>query len=135
MLYIIWKANHPELTYRGGQEPIIHLEADLHQTVEWANARNRRWAFTTSNAGANYFEDYKNLEQLRQINWEAIEADQWAGDYKDPKQAEFLIEEFFPWALVSRVGIHSNAIRDKVLATLGITPHRPPVELRPEWYY
>ena len=29
MLYVIYKANHPELAYRGGQEPIVHLEADL----------------------------------------------------------------------------------------------------------
>src|ERR1044071_8723338 len=29
MLYVIYQANHPELTYRGGQEPIVHMEADL----------------------------------------------------------------------------------------------------------
>src|SRR5207249_3526329 len=26
MLYLIYMANHPELSYRGGQEPIVHLE-------------------------------------------------------------------------------------------------------------
>jgi len=31
MLYLIHQANHPELAYRGGQDPIVHLEADLHQ--------------------------------------------------------------------------------------------------------
>src|SRR5262249_46582806 len=25
MLYLVYMANHPELTYRGGQEPIVHL--------------------------------------------------------------------------------------------------------------
>lgn len=30
MLYVIHCANHPELIYRGGQEPIVHLEADLY---------------------------------------------------------------------------------------------------------
>src|SRR5207244_2315560 len=25
MLYVIYRANHPELTYREGQEPIVHL--------------------------------------------------------------------------------------------------------------
>jgi hypothetical protein len=38
MLYMIHRANHVELTYRGGQEPIIHLEANLHATVAWAGA-------------------------------------------------------------------------------------------------
>lgn len=43
MLYLIWRANDPELTYRG-QAPIVHLEADLHQTVAWAESQNLRWA-------------------------------------------------------------------------------------------
>ncbi|PZP55639.1 MAG: DUF4433 domain-containing protein, partial [Azospira oryzae] len=64
MLYIIHQANHPELSYRGGQEPIVHLEADLHATVQWAQSSGRRWAFTTSNAGSYYFEDFADLADL-----------------------------------------------------------------------
>lgn len=52
MLYIIYCRNHPELTYRGGQEPIVHLEADLHSVVKWADQQGWRWAFSLSNAGA-----------------------------------------------------------------------------------
>ena len=33
MLYVIYQGNHQELSYRGGQGPIVHLEADLRQTV------------------------------------------------------------------------------------------------------
>lgn len=36
MLYIIYCANHPDLSYHGGQGPIVHLEADLHEAVAWA---------------------------------------------------------------------------------------------------
>lgn len=61
MLHLIWRANHPELTYRGGQEPIIHLEADLEAAVAWAGENHRRWAFTLSNAGSAYFEDRARL--------------------------------------------------------------------------
>ena len=57
MLYVISQANHTELAYHGGQRPIIHLEADLRQSVAWAEQNGRRWAFTLSNAGAHYFED------------------------------------------------------------------------------
>lgn len=53
MLYLIHRRN-PELTYQNGQEPIIHLQADLRTVVEWANAQPARWAFTLSNAGS-YF--------------------------------------------------------------------------------
>src|SRR5258708_1124089 len=35
MLYLIDRANDPELTYRRGQGPILHLEADLHSVVQW----------------------------------------------------------------------------------------------------
>lgn len=42
MLYLIYQGNHPELAYRGGQEPIVHFEADLHAVVAWADAERRR---------------------------------------------------------------------------------------------
>lgn len=64
MLYVIYRANHSKLAYRGGQGPIIHLEADLHQVVELAETHERRWAITTSNAASSYFDDFKDLGQL-----------------------------------------------------------------------
>ena len=62
MLYMIHMANDPELDYRGGQGPILHLEADLQEVVTWAERQERRWAFTLSNAGSLYFEDRCDLE-------------------------------------------------------------------------
>ena len=41
MLFLIYQANHPELNDRGGQEPILHLEADLHAAVDWAERQAR----------------------------------------------------------------------------------------------
>lgn len=64
MLYLIHRANHPELTYQGGQKPIVHLEADLYSVIGWADQHQHRWAFTLSNAGSHYFEDYCNLSDL-----------------------------------------------------------------------
>lgn len=58
MLYILFKANHPELSYRGGQGPIVHLVGDLRATVQWAEANRRRWAFSDRNAGAAYASFY-----------------------------------------------------------------------------
>jgi hypothetical protein len=54
MLFVIHCANHPDLTYRGGQAPIVHMQADLHAVVAWARQHHRRWAFSLSNAGARY---------------------------------------------------------------------------------
>ena len=134
MLYLIFRANHPELTYRGGQGSILHLEADLLQTVAWADANNLRWAFTLSNAGAYYFEDRRNLTQLNEIDWTAVFANEWQ-EHKEGKQGEFLIESTFPWELVTRVGVHSTGIRNQVHQIIQPLGHHPPVEIKPDWYY
>lgn len=134
MLYLIYQGNHPELAYRGGQGPIVHFEADLHAVVAWADAQPRRWAFTLSNAGARYFEDRRNLGQLGEIDWNAVRATDWR-QCKDGKQAEFLLELSFPWHLVERIGVQSRAAYTAAVNALPANGHRPPVEIRPEWYY
>lgn len=134
MLYLLHRANHPGLTYRGGQEPILHLEADLHTVVNWANANSRRWAFTLQNAASRYFEDRCILKQLDEIDCKAIQATQWM-TRKEQKQAEFLLEHSFPWQLVERVGVNSPKIYRTVSEVLPTDGHRPLVEVRSDWYY
>ena len=134
MLYVIYKRNHPELEYRGGQGPIVHLEAHLLGAVAWADANKRRWAFTTSNAGAAYFESYYDLGQLNKLDWDAIGAADWRGR-QEGKQAEFLVERSFAWNLISRIGVRSDRIRDKVRQAMQASAHSPPVEIKPNWYY
>lgn len=134
MLYVIHRANHRELTYQGGQEPIVHLEADLRQAVAWADAHRRRWAFTTSSAASYHFEDYCGLAHLDKVDWNAVEAHIWP-HCQDEKQAEFLMEHSFPWSLVDRVGVHSMEIRDRVRAAMAEAGHQPVVEATPTWYY
>lgn len=140
MLYLIHRANNIELAYRDGQEPIIHIEADLYAAVQWAQQSDRRWAFTLSNAGARYFEDRCDLSQLNEINWDAVRANQWGGSgvstsIKEGKQAEFLMEYNFPWHLVERIGVQSQRIYQLVVGVLPTNDHRPRVEIKPEWYY
>jgi hypothetical protein len=140
MLYLLHKANHPNLTYRGGQKPIIHLESDLRTAVRWADANGTRWAFTLSNAGAFYFEDRCDLNQLREINWEAVQTNRWAGvgvpsEIQDGKQAEFLFEGSFPWHLIERIGVYDRGIGQQVANTIRAANHRPRVEIKPDWYY
>lgn len=135
MLYMIHMGNHPELSYRGGQEPIVHLEADLRRTVDWAKERGQRWAFTLSNAGAHYFEDRCDLSELEEIDWEAIRAQDWQ-QHKEGKQAEFLVERQFPWELVSRVGVQSqNAYHWAMTGIQAAKNHKPRVEIMQNWYY
>ena len=134
MLYLIYQSNHPDLIYRGGQGPIVHLEADLQSVVDWANQNNRRWAFSLSNAGSRFFEDRCDLANLGEIDWDAVQATNWQ-QCKEGKQAEFLLEQSFPWHLVERIGVSSRAVYQQVANALPANGHRPPVEIRADWYY
>ena len=140
MLHSIHMANRAELTYRGGQAPILHLEADLHETARWAEENGRRWAFTLSNAGAYVFEDRNRIRDLSMINWEAVHALKWGGagvhpSVKRGKQAEFLVETWFPWTLVSRIGVHDIGHREQAVAIVRASRPRTKVEVLPAWYY
>lgn len=136
MLYILHRANHPELTYRGGQGSIVHLEADLREAVTWADGEDKHWAFSLSNAGAYYTEFRNDLAQLDEVDWAAVANNNFSSqEVKEGKQAEFLVYERFPWQLIRTVGVHSASVRDRVLAAFESSEHRPPVVVRREWYF
>ena len=134
MLYVLHKGNLPELPYRGGQDPIVHLKADMRQAVDWAVSENLHWAFTTENAVASSAADYSDWSQLKRIQWEAVSARSWQ-NFKGPKQAEFLMQEKFPWQLVSQIGVRTKEARIKTLNLLRSASDRTPCEVRPDWYY
>jgi hypothetical protein len=135
MLYLIHRRN-AELAYQGGQNPIVHLVADLNAVVAWAHANQQRWAFTLSNAGSYYFEDRCDLGQLDEINWNAVQTNQWSGSpTKEQKQAEFLLDRHFPWHLIEQIGVFNQAIGEQAGQAIAGAAHRPPVHIRPGWYY
>lgn len=136
MLFLIYKRNHPNLAYTGGQSPIVHLEFDLQKVANWADGETRRWAITKGNAGSCYFEDSGSLDFLNELNWEAIQSRYWnESSIKEHKQSEFLVEEQVPWHLVERIGVQNQGTRERVEATLTSGRHRPPVEIQSTWYY
>lgn len=132
--------NHPDLPYREGQAEIIHLVADLFQTIEWAESNHKRWAFTRTNTGANIFEDYSDLEYLVDLNWSAIRSFRWSGKgidpkIKDEKQAEFLLEERFPWHLISQIGVYDQYILETVQKIISENSNKPKIAIKENWYY
>lgn len=136
MLYILFKANHPDLSYRGGQGPIVHLVGDLRATVRWADANSRRWAFSDRNAGAAYASFYRTLERLDQINWDAVGSNDFRSPIvKESKQAEVLVHESFPWPLVEKIGVSDDSILAKVRSVLEEADHRPVVGIERAWYF
>jgi hypothetical protein len=134
MLYVIFRGNHPNLAYRDGQGPVIHLMADMKETVAWAADANRKWAFTDINAASRAADFYNDLARLDQLDWDAIGTRQWV-QCRDHKMAEFLMHEGFPWNLVRGIGVQSESIGARVMAVLSGARHRPPVRVKPDWYY
>ena len=136
MLFILHRGNHPALTYTEGQRPILHLEADLHEVVAWADSQGRPWAFTDRNAGSYYFQSFRDLARLDQLGWEHIANP----DFRDPlvkeaKQAEFLVYGSFPWSLVRTIGVISERLADRVREIVATSEHRPDVQVQTGWYY
>lgn len=136
MLFVIHCANHIELSYRAGQGPIVHLEADLRGVIRWAEDSGIRWAFSLSNAGAYYTEFRSDMDDLEQLSWEAI----GTKDFRDPevkerKQAEFLIHERFPFDLIERIGVASSRVREQASAAIAGASRQPAIEVRPDWYF
>lgn len=136
MLFVIHRKNSPDLAYRGGQEPIVHLEAEVAEVVAWAEKTHRRWAFSLSNAGAAYTPFRSALAHLGELDWGAIhESDFRSASVREGKQAELLVHEWFPWELVRSIGVASSAVQMQVRAALTHAAHRPPVAIQPTWYY
>ena len=104
MLFILHKGNHPDITYHGGQEPILHLEVDLKAAIRWAENNNVRWAFSDRNAGGYLAKFYKSVDDLDKINWPAVESTVFRDMLiKEGKQAEFLTYESFPLNLIEKI--------------------------------
>jgi hypothetical protein len=136
MLYLIHCANHPELAYRGGQQPILHLELDFYETVHWAEAERLRWAFSLSNASARYAEFRNRLEDLGEIDWDAVAATDFRpSKVHHGKQAEFLVREYVPWALVRRIGACTSVVQRQAQRALSGAAHQPPVAVLRSWYF
>jgi ssDNA thymidine ADP-ribosyltransferase DarT-like protein len=136
MLYILHLGNHPDVDYSGGQAPIIHLQADLHATVQWADENSVRWAFSKSNAGARYCDFFGSLERLVEVNWPAVQSTDFrSATVKEGKQAEFLLFDWFPWELVERIGVINRKRQEAVEKLLKTADHQPPVTIERGWYY
>lgn len=136
MLFILHRGNHPEVSYKGGQQPIVHLQADFNAVVQWADSNNIRWAFSSGNAGAYVTTFHSHPSQLGVIDWSAVAST----DFRDPKvkegkQAEFLLYDRFPWPLIEKIGTHNGTIASKVKTALSRTGHQPVIAVEPTWYF
>ena len=107
--------------------------------IQWADDNNRPWAFSLSNAGSRYAEFRNRVDELDELDWEAIRnhifRDPEVKEAKQAKQAEFLVYETLPFWLFDRIGVRSQRMVGRAEAVLqGLDP-RPAIEIRAQWYY
>lgn len=127
MLYVVHRGHQD---YREGQENIIHLVSSVSRAV----GLGRPWAFTDRHADLGHALYFEDLAQLSEVPWDVMDCDYWA-DVKEERQAEFLVQGFFPWGAVTEVATMVAAVQQRVQVELQQARHRPPVALRPAWYY
>lgn len=136
MLFIIHKDNHPDMTYHGGQRPILHLQADMEAVMNWADGENIRWAFSDRNAGTRFTDFYKNRVELDKIDWNAVQATDFRNMLvQEGKQAEFLVHDIFPWHLVEKIGVIDATVQNQVTTIVQHANHKPVVNVERSWYY
>lgn len=136
MLYTINKGNVEG--YSEDQTRIIYLVSEVETIAD----SNLHFAFTDGHAIMAFTDFFDDLEYLNEaIDWEVMNARYWYDtdehpDRKRKRQAEFLVYKFFPWQLVTEIGVKNYQIKtevDKILEKN--TTHQPPVKTRTAWYY
>jgi hypothetical protein len=132
MLYTINRGNVEG--HARGQEPIVHLVS----STEAVDAEGLDWVFTEGHAVMDYTDFFDDFADLNKIDWPLMSSNFWfdRDEYPDRcrrRQAEFLVRGFFPWELVSEIGVCNTATEKRVKEIVkGKTPR---VEVKQGWYY
>jgi len=121
MLYTINQGNVPN--YTQGQAALIHLVSD----VEDIDARGLDFVFTDGHAVMQFTDFFDDLDYLGAIDWDVMESRYWSdtnedNDRKRRRQAEFLVRNFFPWELITEIGVINYTIQSQVENILQIKP-------------
>ena len=134
MLYVINKGGVEG--YKDGQQPIVHLIS----SAEVVQIAGLRFTFTDGHAEMNISRFFTDLRDLNQIDWNIMRAGYWVdtredGDRRRRRQAEFLVHQFFPLALVERIGVINQSMAEQVSRLLEPLAQQPAIRVEPAWYY
>ncbi|MGB7892842.1 MAG: DUF4433 domain-containing protein [Microcoleus sp.] len=134
MLYTISRGNVEN--YTQGQAAVIHLVS----SIENIEAEDLSFVFTDGHAVMTFTEFFDDLKYLGAIDWDVMESLYWNdtnedNDRKRRRQAEFLVRHFFPWQLITEIGVINDTIKRQVENILQNFTHKPSVIVRNNWYY
>lgn len=145
MLYTINRGNVADCPHR--QQDIVHFVTDVDAVTE----NNRRFVFFDYNATLDLAECFNDLGNLDKINWPLFfESPQlkgfckyWKSTMTNPnwtlrmetRQAEFLVHETVPLALIRGIGTYNEAKAGEVRRILADAEVDIPVRAIPGWYF
>jgi hypothetical protein len=133
MLYVIFKRGIEG--YLGTQEDVVYLVSSVESITS-----DCTWCFTDGHAVEALTRFYTSINDLVQVDWNAVRERQWQSvqdqDLRRRKQAEFLVRDFFRWEWVESITVRDYNRKQRVNELLASSSiHVPPVEIIPRWYY
>ncbi len=122
--------------YCGGQDELVYLVSSVESVME----KGLPFCFTDGHAVEAITSFFKDIGELRNIDWEIVGHWSWKKtpddlDRKRRKQAEFLVHGFFPWELVDRIGVFDSDMKENVTNIVKGHTHIPMITVEKKWYY
>ncbi len=94
--------------------------------------------FTEGHADIEFTDFFDDFKDLVKVDWDLMQARYWNDTNDDPdrkrrRQAEFLVHNFFPWDLVSYVGVYDRSVGETVSQI--VNGDIPEIGIQRDWYY
>ena len=124
--------------YGGTQREVVYLVSSTKTIVDYSCP----YCFTDGHAVERITDYYNQLEDLRNIDWPAVDAWDWRPTASDPdrqrkKQAEFLVRNHVPWECIESITVKDlemNQIVQQIIHS-SHTHHAPSININRNWYY
>ena len=124
--------------YDEGQEPLVYLKSTV-QAVEQAGVG---FVFSDGHGIAAFTNWFAEVARLSEVDWEMVYQRYWSDNVNDMdrqrrKQAEFLIHQSCPWAVIEEIGVLNTGMKARVediLNTFDVGLQKT-VNVRAGWYY
>ena len=134
MLYTINKGNVEG--YKEGQASVIYLIS----STEKAERANLKFVFTDGHPIMALTNFYTSTRDLNKVDWSVMKSRMWNDtvgqpDRKRQRQAEFLVEDSFPWQLITNIVVYSKKIESSVKSLLAEQEHKPRISIDRPLYF
>ncbi|MDF1590415.1 MAG: DUF4433 domain-containing protein [Desulfobacterales bacterium] len=134
MLYAIRMGNVTDCT--AGQSDIVYLVSSAQRV----KAAGIEFVFADGHGIMAFSEFFDDLKDLDAVDWDIMSETYWTDTLEDPdrkrrRQAEFLVCQRFPWTLIEEIAVMDSHVESEVETIILRASHKPPVIIRPAWYY